>query len=399
MRTGRKKRIVPLLVLLFLMALTLLSVPVKADGDIVFAAQRYERPAKHYRDEYGPSEEKLVDAGPYHLYTIHADGTGMKRLTLGKEHSLLPRFSPDGKRIAFIRRAKDWRWGSDRVCLIARTGGKITTLLRLPAPFSAHRLQWSPDGRFLAVSLDTEMRDTPKLSLIRLSDRTSRQIGGVESCAWSPEGHWLYLCHHKRRASLLDVRTMRARRIKTPVSNPCWLADQTILGETGFDKDTARWPGRYLSIVTRQGRTLHEVGFEAPVNGMDLEHECVFYLPARNSSTLLLQTAEGISDGIHWYCYTVDIKTGRSHPLRDGRLIGISPHGDAVAVADHQWIGPYKEFRGGRRVGPLEIVSLKTRKVRKITRGILSIYGGDWWHPPTLRKPRNPALAKRPVRI
>src|SRR5439155_10792810 len=42
-------------------------------------------------------------AGPYHLYVVHVDGSGMVRLTDGPFVDHSPAWSPDGQRIAFAR--------------------------------------------------------------------------------------------------------------------------------------------------------------------------------------------------------------------------------------------------------------------------------------------------------
>jgi len=74
------------------------------------------------------------------IFTIGLDGGGLRQLTpyAGDEH---PVFSPDGKRIAFIRGSRLWVMQSD---------GSRQRLLRR-APLVGLRPSWSPDGRKIVV--------------------------------------------------------------------------------------------------------------------------------------------------------------------------------------------------------------------------------------------------------
>jgi Tol biopolymer transport system component len=75
-----------------------------------------------------------------HIYQLPIDGGTARRLTDGRSWNLFPRYSPDGKWIAF---SSD-RSGSHNVWIMDREGG---SLRRLPAPDqNAYRPAWSPDG-------------------------------------------------------------------------------------------------------------------------------------------------------------------------------------------------------------------------------------------------------------
>ena len=63
--------------------------------------------------------------------------------------------------------------------------------------------------------------------------------------------------------------------------------------------------------------------------------------------------------------------------------MGVSGSGDQIAIADRDWIGPYK--RGGRRAGPLYVVTIKTGRARAVTDKLVSVAGEDWRNPS--RKP------------
>jgi hypothetical protein len=75
------------------------------------------------------------------IYTVNPDGSGLRRLTFDGGNSG-PRWSPDGRHIAFIHRGDVW---------VMRANGIGKTRLTHGAPkVTDSRPSWSPDGRYLA---------------------------------------------------------------------------------------------------------------------------------------------------------------------------------------------------------------------------------------------------------
>jgi serine/threonine protein kinase len=83
-------------------------------------------------------------------------------LTTGPSRDLNPAWSPDGKRIAFLRLPRDDRPGI--VHLVSPLGGSGRPLSDLPAH---SQLSWSPDGRWLAAARP------------RAQDETAPEAGGI----------------------------------------------------------------------------------------------------------------------------------------------------------------------------------------------------------------------------
>ena len=48
-----------------------------------------------------------ANRGVGHIYRIHTDGTGQVQLTCGERGETSPRWSPDGRRVAFLARRGD----------------------------------------------------------------------------------------------------------------------------------------------------------------------------------------------------------------------------------------------------------------------------------------------------
>jgi Tol biopolymer transport system component len=103
-----------------------------------------------YSYDVSPVDQQLVLAKGLveqeDLFLYRADGTGMRQLTNDDKFDREPRWSPDGKQIAF----QSNRHGKYEIWSIGPDGGSPQMLTDAPA-FSANNPVWSPDGRLLFV--------------------------------------------------------------------------------------------------------------------------------------------------------------------------------------------------------------------------------------------------------
>jgi Tol biopolymer transport system component/DNA-binding winged helix-turn-helix (wHTH) protein len=124
--------------------------------------------------------------GLFKIFLLHIDGSGEPvRLTRSGAEEFTPRFSPDGRWIAYGRGG-----GGEpgpAIWKVAATPGGEESLLA----FDAKLPTWSPDSReiaFLRISAEGEQ------SLVRMSleNKNERQIfkwtNGIDVPAWSPDG-------------------------------------------------------------------------------------------------------------------------------------------------------------------------------------------------------------------
>jgi Tol biopolymer transport system component len=164
------------------------------------------------------------------LWRARADGADRQQLTFGPATVALPRWSPDGRRIAFVEIQKG---RPSRIQLLAVEGGE-------PRPVLADErnqtdASWSPDGRRLAIGLATaEHRDgrTIDVRLVSPEGGPPSLVPGSEgtfSPRWSPDGRYLaVLTHDSLQLRLFDFASGRWRTLldeKQLVTYPEWGRD------------------------------------------------------------------------------------------------------------------------------------------------------------------------------
>ena len=151
------------------------------------------------------------------IFVIGSDGTGRRRLTDAAGPSLTPVWSPDGQRIAFVRRT-----GADsRIYAMNADGGSQRPLTA--GSDSASSPAWSPDGRQIAFTLTRHA--TSQIAMMRNDGSQVRELAPSHSDeqdpAWSPDGR---LIAFLSRASggyfelyVIGPDGQNLRRVPTPV--------------------------------------------------------------------------------------------------------------------------------------------------------------------------------------
>ena len=123
------------------------------------------------------------------IYSTLVTGGRALRLTSDSSDSY-PRWSPDGQRVAFSRRFKD----RVAIYVLPALGGVERKLYDGPATAFSHAFDWSPSGRFLAISQGDQDKTHARLALVSLADSETRPLTAPSEQdldiepAFSPDG-------------------------------------------------------------------------------------------------------------------------------------------------------------------------------------------------------------------
>ncbi len=104
------------------------------------------------------SASKEAEMPSMAIWLVDADGGTPRRLTTSDAIDNTPRWSPDGKRIAFTSDRKER--GKTQIYLMALSGGEAVRLTDAKGPVTA--IQWSPDGAKLAFTAMPEEEEAEK---------------------------------------------------------------------------------------------------------------------------------------------------------------------------------------------------------------------------------------------
>jgi len=224
--------------------LSFMSPLLSKDGKQIFAVGeshraeviRYDSRSHQFVPYFsGISAEGLAFSrdGQWVTYTSYPDGTlwrskvdGSERLqlTFPPLRVLLPRWSPDGKQIAFNARLHD---ATFNIYLISSEGGQAQRIL----PSEKHQgdANWSPDGNSLVFGSD--IRNKEPIQTIDLGSRRVSALpgsSGLFSPRWSPDGRYIAAMTTERpfKLMLFDFSTQKwAKAFGSEMSYPSWSHD------------------------------------------------------------------------------------------------------------------------------------------------------------------------------
>ncbi|MEW6363216.1 MAG: S41 family peptidase [Acidobacteriota bacterium] len=176
--------------------------------------------------ELSPKAERAVFIARGDVFTLPIEKGATRNLTdSSRSHERWARWSPDGKKIAFISDMS----GEDQVCLIDQDGSgkpeQVTTQFRamLNAP------AWAADGKRVALSDKDGKLYVVELATKKVTQVADDEFGGIFDYAWSPDGQWLAFSmgEHTGYQSLYiwSVTESKLRRITGEMFNeygPSW---------------------------------------------------------------------------------------------------------------------------------------------------------------------------------
>ena len=157
------------------------------------------------------------------IFVMNADGSGMRRLLETAGTARHPRWSPDGRRIAFVRFDADP--GGFRPYLMDSDGSNVRLLTASPAEnFSP---EWSPDGTRLLFLSNRPPRFWWTMYVISVDGSGERQLASDAACTtnvsgarWSPDGSRIAYACDGQFAGIYTIRADGTEPTLVSTSSP-----------------------------------------------------------------------------------------------------------------------------------------------------------------------------------
>jgi Tol biopolymer transport system component len=196
------------------------------------------------------------------LYSIDADGTGLRNITASPGEEVYPAWSPDHSMIAYV----SGRYPAGVFVMNADGTG----VRQISDGFDVNRLSWSPDGRSIAMGVSFGGTNTGRdeIFVIGVDGGSPRTVtasidANATSPAWSPDGRSIaFGALESDRASLMTVNS--------DGTNPRTLirAQSGGIGTPAYSPDGSRiayaagvYGRNYLYVANADGGKIEQLTF------------------------------------------------------------------------------------------------------------------------------------------
>jgi dipeptidyl aminopeptidase/acylaminoacyl peptidase len=197
------------------------------------------------------------------IWLVPAAGGPARQITVGP-HDSAPRWSPDGKRMAFVRATeKDGKPEPAQIYVMEMTGGEARQLTAMPKGAGAP--VWSPSGHAIAFTSTTEGKDFDK----KKPDEEKSDVKVITRAVYRSNGLGYIDSERVGHLYVVDVpayltETSKARQLtndKFEESAPVWSRDETKLYFTSERVPEAYYepPASDLFVIDAKGGEMQKI--------------------------------------------------------------------------------------------------------------------------------------------
>jgi Tol biopolymer transport system component/DNA-binding winged helix-turn-helix (wHTH) protein len=193
------------------------------------------------------------------LWRSRVDGSERMQLTNPPLYAFEPRWSPDGKRIAFSGVIDG---GYAKLYVMSADGGTPEMIPQSQNAEAEVDSSWTPDGNSLVYGGSMWSEVPPSISSIDL--RTGRSFTipgseGMESPRLSPDGRFIYAEKSRERKSFLfEARSQRWSEIPAKLTSPIWPEWSSDSKYVYLGHDSEMPAGSYHEIRVRAADSMTE---------------------------------------------------------------------------------------------------------------------------------------------
>jgi Tol biopolymer transport system component/serine/threonine protein kinase len=244
-----------------------------------------------YTQDISPDGEWIAFTplgGREDLFVVKSDGTGYRQITDDAARDRGPKWSPDGKRIAFYSD----RSGRYETWTIRPDGSGLEQLTKATGP-GRTEVTWSPDGKRIATNdgAHTWIEDLTQPRAQRQAEALPVLEGGqaLQPRSWSPDGRLLagsltFYLSPNSVTLLYSFATRTYTALPEGRGLPAWLSDSRRLLVARYD--------RIVLLDTRTGRATPVLDAAAQGISVSRDNRWVSYIETRAQSDVWLATLE-----------------------------------------------------------------------------------------------------------